>query len=238
VPAHSEAKATIAVDGSAARLIARAVSKHFGETVALSEVDLVVKNQEVMAITGESGSGKTTLLLCLAGILPIDAGQVTYLGRDLGTLSDNERTELRRTEFGFVFQMGYLVPDLPALVNVALPLMLAGVPRAQAERSARGWLARFGVEDVAPRRPGDMSVGQSQRVAVARAFITGPQVIFADEPTGSLDSENARTVLRLLVDAAHQEGSAVLIVTHSRSVANAADTVLVMKDGSIVSMAS
>jgi putative ABC transport system ATP-binding protein len=215
-------------------LVARGVIKRFGETIALRGVELVVRQGEILAITGESGSGKSTLLLCMAGILPVDAGEVLYGGQDLATLRDAERTVLRRTDFGFVFQLGHLVTDLSAVVNVALPLMLAGKRRQAAEREAHAWLRRFGVDEVADRRPGDMSVGQAQRVAVARAFVTGPRVIFADEPTGSLDSKNSAVVIDLLVNAAHQQGSAVMLATHSETVASAADSKCVMRDGLIV----
>jgi len=212
----------------------RDVHKRFGATVALAGVDVELDAGEILAVTGESGSGKSTLLLCMGGILAADQGTILYLGRELATMRDADRTELRRTDFGFVFQMGHLVPDLSAVVNVALPLMLDGKARSEAESKAKGWLDRFGIGDLADRRPGDMSVGQSQRVAVARALATAPKVLFADEPTGSLDSRNSALVMDMLVGAAREQGTAVVLVTHSKRVARVADTEVLMQDGRIV----
>lgn len=215
-------------------LACRGLRKSFGSTVALRGVDLDVRPGEVLAVTGESGSGKSTLLLCLGGILLPDGGSVTFCGRELAALSDPERTALRRTEFGFVFQLGHLVPDLPAVLNVAFPLMLNRVDRRRAEREALGLLERVGVAELAGRRPGEMSVGQAQRVAVARALITSPSVVFADEPTGALDSGNAAKVLDLLVAGARERGATLILVTHSSAVAAVADRKVVMRDGMIV----
>lgn len=212
----------------------RGLRKRFGPTVALRGVDLEVGPGEVLAVTGESGSGKSTLLLCLAGILLPDGGSVTFGGRELAALSDGERTALRRSEFGFVFQLGHLVPDLPAVLNVALPLMLGGTDRHRAERAALDLMERVGVAELAGRRPGEMSVGQAQRVAVARALITAPSVVFADEPTGALDSGNAAKVLDLLVTGARERGAALVLVTHSADVAAVADRQVIMRDGAIV----
>ncbi len=215
-------------------LACRGLRKSFGSTVALRGVDLDVRPGEVLAVTGESGSGKSTLLLCLGGILLPDGGSVTFCGQELGALSDPERTALRRTEFGFVFQLGHLVPDLPAVLNVALPLMLNGIDRRRAEREALDLLEHVGVAELAGRRPGEMSVGQAQRVAVARALITSPSVVFADEPTGALDSGNAAKVLDLLVAGARERGATLILVTHSSAVAAVADRKVVMRDGMIV----
>ncbi len=211
----------------------RGLSKRFGSTIAVAGVDMDLGEGEILALTGESGSGKSTLLLCLAGILLPDAGEVRFRGRPLNAVSDGERTALRRTEFGFVFQLGHLVPDLSALMNVALPLMLNGASRPRAEAAARAWLGRFGVGSLGDRRPGEMSVGQAQRVAVARALVTRPSVVFADEPTGSLDSRNAEVVIEMLTRAAREQGSAVLLATHSATVAGVADRQLVMRDGMV-----
>ncbi len=211
----------------------RDMHKRFGSTVALAGVDLQLFEGEILAVSGESGSGKSTLLLCMAGILALDEGAVVFRGQDLADMPDSKRTALRRTEFGFVFQLGHLVADLPAVVNVALPLMLNGTPRSQAQSAARRWLGRFGVEDLADRRPGDMSVGESQRVAVARSLVSRPTVVFADEPTGSLDSGNAGIVIQMLVEAAREDGAAVVLVTHSPAIARLADRELVMRDGAI-----
>ena len=155
-------------------LKAEALHKSFGKTHALEGADLSVREGEVVAVMGPSGSGKSTLLHCIAGILPPDSGTVHYGDRELTAMSDSERSELRRTEFGFVFQFGQLVPELTCLENVALPLRLSGMKRRDAERAAKDWLARLEVDGVADQRPGETSGGQGQRVAVARALVTGP----------------------------------------------------------------
>jgi putative ABC transport system ATP-binding protein len=218
-------------------LTADGVSKSFGVTQALSGASLQVFPGEVLALTGPSGSGKSTLLHCLSGILPPDEGRITYDGRDLGALGDRERSALRRGAFGFVFQFGQLVPELTCLENVALPLRLARTRRRQAERQAGELLARLQVSDVAAKRPGQVSGGQGQRVAVARALITTPRVIFADEPTGALDSRNGEQVIRLLVAAAKERGSAVVLVTHEDRIAACADRVVAFHDGAAVGTA-
>jgi putative ABC transport system ATP-binding protein len=186
---------------------------------------------EVVAVMGPSGSGKSTLLHCLAGILRPDTGSVLYRGAELSSLPDASRSELRRTEFGFVFQFGQLVPELTCLENVALPLRLGGMRRRDAEQSATEWLDRLEVADVAHKRPGETSGGQGQRVAVARALVTGPKVVFADEPTGALDSLNGERVMRLLVSAAKETNAAVVLVTHEARVAAYSDREVVVRDG-------
>jgi putative ABC transport system ATP-binding protein len=205
----------------------------FGPTEALKSASLRVYAGEVLALMGPSGSGKSTLLHCLAGILTPDSGRVGYAGRDLSAMSDVERSALRRTEFGFVFQFGQLVPELTCLENVALPLRLAGHRRREAQRRAAEWLERLEVTDVANKRPGQASGGQGQRVAVARALVTGPRVIFADEPTGALDSLNGERVMELLIAAARDTGAAVVLVTHEARVAAYSDREAVVRDGRV-----
>jgi putative ABC transport system ATP-binding protein len=180
---------------------------------------------------GPSGSGKSTLLHCLAGILTADSGRVVYAGQELSAMSDAQRSALRRTEFGFVFQFGQLVPELTCLENVALALRLGGVRRRLAERRATGWLDRLEVSDVAHKRPGEVSGGQGQRVAVARALVSGARVVFADEPTGALDSLNGERVMRLLTEAAKADKVAVVLVTHEPRVAAYSDREVVVRDG-------
>ncbi|HEU5469762.1 MAG TPA: ABC transporter ATP-binding protein [Actinophytocola sp.] len=212
-------------------LCGRDLHKSFGPTVALAGAGLALAAGEVVAVMGPSGSGKSTLLHCLAGIIQPDAGSVVYRGQTLSALPDGPRSALRRTEFGFVFQFGQLVPELTCLENVALPLRLGGMSRRPAEQAARDWLARLEVADVAGQRPGDVSGGQGQRVAVARALVTQPRVIFADEPTGALDSLNGERVMTLLIDAARQTHAAVLLVTHEPRVAAYSDREVVVRDG-------
>ena len=205
--------------------------KSFGPTTALAGAGLALWPGEVVAVMGPSGSGKSTLLHCLAGIVRPDAGSVHYQGRELSSLPDGPRSALRRTEFGFVFQFGQLVPELTCLENVALPLRLDGRRRGPAERIAGDWLDRLEVGDVADKRPGDVSGGQGQRVAVARALVTMPKVIFADEPTGALDSLNGERVMTLLVDAAKQTNAAIVLVTHEPRVAAYSDREVIVRDG-------
>lgn len=180
---------------------------------------------------GPSGSGKSTLLHCLAGIVTPDSGTVTYGGRELSAMSDAGRSALRRTDFGFVFQFGQLVPELTCVENVALPLRLNGVKRKEAEGTALEWMARLEVDDVAAKRPGEVSGGQGQRVAVARALVATPKVVFADEPTGALDSLNGERVMELLTESARTAGTAVVLVTHEARVAAYSDRDVVVRDG-------
>ncbi|MGK4580094.1 ABC transporter ATP-binding protein [Kitasatospora sp. HPMI-4] len=205
--------------------------KSFGPTKALAGAEMHVWAGEVVAVMGPSGSGKSTMLHCLAGIVPPDSGEVSYDGRLLTGMSDTERSALRRSEFGFVFQFGQLVPELSCLENVALPLRLAGVRRAEAERRAAEWMARLEVDSLGRKRPGEVSGGQGQRVAVARSLVTGPRVIFADEPTGALDSLNGERVMQLFTAAAKESGAAVVLVTHEARVAAYSDREVVVRDG-------
>ncbi len=207
------------------------VRKRFGDTVALDGLSFEIAGGEIVAVLGPSGSGKSTLLLCLAGILLPDGGDVRYRGRSLASVSDAVRTRLRRDDFGFVFQFGQLVPELTALDNVSLPLRLAGLRRRDAIGRAREFLGSLGVGDVAEKRAGEMSGGQAQRVAVARALVSRPRVIFADEPTGSLDSTNGELVMELLVSTARRQGSSIVLVTHEPQVAAYADRETVVRDG-------
>ncbi|WP_329571446.1 ABC transporter ATP-binding protein [Kitasatospora sp. NBC_01266] len=205
--------------------------KNFGLTPALTGACLDLAPGELVAVLGTSGSGKSTLLHCLAGLIRPDSGTVTYRGQDLTQLSDPARSALRRSDFGFVFQFGQLVPELSCLENVALPLRLNGLRRRAAEQRAMQWLERLEVADLAAKRPGELSGGQGQRAAIARALVTAPAVIFADEPTGSLDSLHSEQVMSLLGAAARESGAAVLLVTHDLRVAAYADREVVVRDG-------
>ncbi|MFA7765064.1 ABC transporter ATP-binding protein [Streptomyces sp. NPDC048723] len=212
-------------------LAATDLRKAYGTTNALDGAEFSIHAGEVVAVMGPSGSGKSTLLHCLAGIVPPDSGSITYAGRELTSMNDAERSELRRTEFGFVFQFGQLVPELTCVENVALPLRLTGVKRKEAERTALRWMEQLQVEDLGAKRPGEISGGQGQRVAVARALVTGPRVIFADEPTGALDSLNGELVMQLLTEAARSANAAVVLVTHETRVAAYSDREIVVRDG-------
>ena len=205
----------------------------FGRSPALRGATLAVDDGEFVAIMGPSGSGKSTLLHCLAGILTPDSGAVRFRGRRVDELADRERSRLRRTDFGFVFQFGQLIPELSAADNVAMPLLLAGTRRGPALRAAQAWLARLDVAELAGRRIGELSGGQAQRIAIARALVTEPSVLFADEPTGSLDSLAGEQVMVLLTAVARDTGSTVVLVTHDPRVASYADRVVRVSDGQV-----
>jgi putative ABC transport system ATP-binding protein len=214
-------------------LEARDVHKRFGVTEALRGVDLSVAPGEVVAVTGPSGSGKSTLLHCAAGILTPDRGEVVFDGERIDRMNDRQRSVLRREEFGFVFQFGQLVPDLPAVENVALPLLLAGHSRRAAMSGADAWFTRLGLDGLQQRLPGELSGGQGQRVAIARALVAEPRIVFADEPTGALDSVAADQVMELLVTAARASATAVVVVTHEARVAAFADRGVTVRDGQV-----
>jgi putative ABC transport system ATP-binding protein len=210
------------------------IGKSFGATVALRQASIRVAAGEIVAVMGPSGSGKSTLLHCLAGIYPPDTGAVWFEGRRLDQLSDGARTKLRRTAFGFVFQFGQVVPELTAVDNVALPLLLDGVRRGEAYARAAAWFPRLELVGLERRRTGELSGGQAQRVAVARALVSRPRVLFADEPTGSLDSLAGEKVMDLMVAAARAERAAVLLVTHDPRVAAHSDRQIIVRDGGVV----
>jgi putative ABC transport system ATP-binding protein len=212
---------------------ARAVELSFGATPALQGADLAVDRGEIVAVMGPSGSGKTTLLHCLAGILVPASGEIRFAGERIDTLGETERSRLRRQRFGFVFQFGQLVPELTVEENVALPLLLGGQRRAAAVRAAGDWLTRLGLEGLGRRRSGELSGGQAQRVALARGLVAQPEVLFADEPTGSLDSLTGEHVMDLLVGNAREQGTTVVLVTHEPRVAAYADREVVVRDGQV-----
>ncbi|MEV1174856.1 ABC transporter ATP-binding protein [Nonomuraea sp. NPDC049784] len=215
-------------------LEARALRKTYGQTVALDDVSIEIVQGEIIAVTGPSGSGKSTLLHCLAGIVRPDAGEIRFEGQRIDTASEADLTSLRRHSFGVVFQFGGLVEDLTAVENVALPLLFNRRPRQESLRAAQTRLERLGVPDVADQRPGELSGGQLQQVAVARALVTGPRVVFADEPTGALDSLAGERVMKELLAAARAEGTALVIATHDNRVAAYAHREVVLRDGKVL----
>ncbi len=209
------------------------VGHAYRRTVALRGVNLRVAAGEVVAVTGPSGCGKSTLLHVAAGIIRPQAGSVRLLGQDLLALDEADRTRLRRRQVGIVLQYGQLVPDLSVVDNVALPLLLDGQRRAAARTAAADWLHRAGLDIALDSLPAELSGGQAQRVAAARALITGPRLIFADEPTGSLDTLGGEQLLALLLDPAHRLGAAVVLVTHDNMVAAHADREVRLRDGAV-----
>ena len=231
---QGRAAEVIAAPGPEGFLIeARDVVRSFGQTPALRGASLSVAAGEILAVMGPSGAGKSTLLHCLAGILLPDSGQVWFGGRRVDAMGENERSALRRDQFGFVFQFGQLVPELTAEENIALPLLLGGTRRAQALAAARAWFGRLGLDGLEQRRSGELSGGQAQRVALARGLVAQPEVLFADEPTGSLDSVSGELVMDLLTAAVREHGTTVVLVTHDARVAAYADREVIVRDGKV-----
>ncbi|MEV8513781.1 ABC transporter ATP-binding protein [Dactylosporangium sp. NPDC051484] len=218
---------------SAAILEAKNIEKCYGQTAALRDVSLTIGRGETVAVTGPSGCGKSTLLHCLSGILRPDQGSVHFQQRDLTTQSEGARSRLRRTAFGVLFQFGQIVPELTSIENVTLPLQLGGMRYRDAAVRAQRLLDRLGIGGLGGKRPGEMSGGQQQRVALARALVTEPEVLFADEPTGALDSLAGEQVMVELVRLAREHGTTVLVVTHSAQVAAYADREITMRDGRV-----
>ena len=218
-------------------LVAEGVRKVYrsggDEVVALHGLDLKVGRGEFVAVMGPSGSGKTTLLNCLSGLDEIDAGRVLVEGRSIHELGDAERTQHRASSMGFIFQAFNLIPVFTATENVELPLLLNKVPEQEARRRARETLGRVGLGHRLDRRPPELSGGEQQRVAVARALAGSPTLVWADEPTGNLDSEMAASVMELLTEL-HAEGLSIVLVTHDAGVAARADRLLTVRDGRLV----
>ncbi len=214
-------------------LQARNLHKHFGQTEALRGVDLDVQRGEVLAVMGPSGSGKSTLLHCLAGVMVPDQGTVTIGETTISALNETDRSALRLSRLGFVFQFGQLLPELNAIDNVSIPLLLAGTRRKDALAASAACLDQLGMGDLLTKLPGELSGGQAQRVAVARAMVTNPEILFADEPTGSLDSFAAENVLNALLDLVRQTGTTVVIITHDPRTAAYADREVIVRDGRI-----
>jgi putative ABC transport system ATP-binding protein len=224
--------------GESPAVLARDVCKTYhtyGVAVrALSDINLTVARGEMLAVMGPSGSGKTTLLNCLAGLDVVDCGSVQIRGVDLAALTDGERTDFRARTMGFMFQSFNLLPVLSAVENVELPLLVLRHPPRQAREQAREQLAAVGLAARERHRPAELSGGQQQRVAIARAIITQPAIVWADEPTGNLDSEASEEVLALLRELNRTLEQTLVLVTHAPDVAAHADRLIRMRDGRIV----
>jgi len=201
---------------------------------ALRGIDMTVRRGEMVAIMGPSGCGKTTLLNCLSGLDSVDAGEALIAGTSLAQMSDDERTIYRARRMGFVFQLYNLLPVLMAVENVELPLLVAGVKAREARRRAQDGLALVGLADWATHRPAELSGGQRQRVTIARALVNEPAIVWADEPTGDLDSETADEVMGLMQRLNQENGQTFVMVTHDPRVAERAGRVIRMRDGEII----
>ena len=210
------------------------IKKSYGETHAMRGISLEIKRGEVLAIMGPSGSGKSTLLHTLAGITRPDSGKVYFNNLRIDNLTDKQRTLLRRNKFGFVFQFSQLVPELTAIDNVAVPLLLNGINRKIAYQKAEQWLNKVGIADAKLNHlANQLSGGQIQRVAIARAMAINPEVLFADEPTGSLDSLNSELVMKMFIKTAKDNGTTVVMVTHEPTIAAYADREIIVRDGKL-----
>ncbi len=201
---------------------------------ALDNINLIVEQGEMIAIMGPSGCGKTTLLNCLSGLDTIDEGDVFIRDRNLRELSDGERTAFRAQHMGFIFQEFNLLPVLSAVENVELPLLVSRMPARKARQQALEMLELVGLSDRARHRPAELSGGQRQRVTIARALTNNPAIVWADEPTGNLDSETAQEIMELLTRLNKENGQTFVIVTHAIEVGNLANRIITMRDGKIV----
>src|SRR6266487_1589172 len=201
---------------------------------ALNGIDMAVEAGEMVAIMGPSGCGKTTLLNCLSGLDTIDEGTIFIQGDNLRELSDNERTAYRARHMGFIFQDFNLLPVLSAVENVELPLLISRVPGSKARKRALEMLNRVGLADRARHRPAELSGGQRQRVTIARALTNDPAIVWADEPTGNLDSETAEDIMDLLCRLNKENGQTFVVVTHALEVGQRANRIITMRDGRIV----
>ncbi len=207
-----------------------------GETAvsALKNVNLIINAGEFVAVMGPSGCGKSTLLHLVGGLDKPSNGKVLLNGQDVSQMGDNELTEVRRRQIGFIFQFFNLIPVLTAVENAALPLVLDGVNQNEAHTKANNWLQKVGLPDRASNRPDQLSGGQQQRVAIARALAAEPNLVLADEPTGNLDSRAADEIAGLLRQVADEWGRAVLMVTHDPRIAAYSDRIIFLKDGTVV----
>ena len=210
------------------------IKKSFGELDVLRGVSLEVKEGEIVSIVGASGAGKTTLLQIMGTLLPADGGEVEIAGVKVFGLNEKRTAEFRNRHIGFVFQFHNLLPEFSALENVMMPALIGGAKRKEAKQRAMELLEAVGLTDRADHKPAQMSGGEQQRVAIARALINRPSVIFADEPTGNLDTHNRDEIQRLLFDVRKKFGQTIVMVTHDEKLADMADRKIVMSDGTIL----
>ena len=201
------------------------------EVSALRGVSIGISQGEILAITGPSGSGKTTLLNCLSSLDTVSRGEIYFEERDISNISDNERTKLRGERMGFIFQQYQLIPVLTAVENVELPLLLLNFPADEARKKALESLSMLGLSNRSNHKPSELSGGQQQRVAIARAIVHNPKILFADEPTGNLDSDTSDSVVQALEELNSIHGITIVIVTHDTSVSQRCNRILEINDG-------
>lgn len=216
-------------------LSAQNVCRTLGNTEILKNISLDIQAGEFVSIMGPSGSGKTTLLYLLGALDRPSSGEIKINGQAISNLKENQRSRLRQKELGFVFQFHFLLPELTALENVAIAAMLAGLSKPQAEKQAQDLLERVGLSHRLQHRPGELSGGEQQRIAIARALINKPRIMLADEPTGNLDSDNTENVFGLLQEVNCKEGLAIILVTHNQELAQRSSRQIQIKDGEKVS---
>jgi len=214
--------------------LAKTVDTVDGPLTILHDINFSVAEGESLAIVGASGSGKSTLLGLLAGLDTPSKGQILLMDRDISAASEDQRAQIRSQHVGFVFQSFQLIDHLTALENVQLPLELAGMPRAEAAAKAQVWLEKVGLSERLKHRPKTLSGGEQQRVALARAFVTERDILFADEPTGSLDEQNGQKIIQLLFQLNQELGSTLILVTHDMALASRCERQMVLNNGRVV----
>jgi lipoprotein-releasing system ATP-binding protein len=210
------------------------ISKSYGNLAILKSLDIQINASEIIAIVGASGAGKSTLLHLLGTLDKLDTGNIIFNDHDLSKLNDTALSEFRNKNMGFIFQFHHLLPEFTALENVCIPAYIAKENKSTAEARGLALLKQLGLEARAQHKPSELSGGEQQRVAIARALINNPSVIFADEPTGNLDSTNAKEINELFLKLRNEMGIAIVIVTHNEELASIADRKLTMKDGSLL----
>jgi lipoprotein-releasing system ATP-binding protein len=215
-------------------LVAKNISKSYGKLAVLKSFDLSIAASEIIAIVGASGAGKSTLLHLLGTLDKTDTGNIIFDGTDFTKLNDKALSAFRNQHMGFIFQFHHLLPEFTALENVCIPAYIAKENKADADARGLKILTQLGLADRAEHKPSELSGGEQQRVAIARALINNPAIIFADEPTGNLDSNNANEINELFLKIRKDMGVAIVIVTHNSSLASIADRQLLMKDGNLI----
>jgi len=210
------------------------IKKSYGDLTVLNDINLDIQEQKVTVIVGPSGAGKSTLLHIIGTLDKADAGEVHFSDTDINTLKDRQLSEFRNKHIGFVFQFHHLLPEFTAIENVAMPALIAGTSKKEAEEKALELLELLGVAARKDHKPSELSGGEQQRVAVARALINNPEVVLADEPSGNLDSDNARDLHNLFFKLRDQLNQTFIIVTHNQELANMSDEKIMMKDGKII----